>query len=133
MIFDAFQLLPQRLFQTRVKTLPPDLLIQPSGNDRSSRGSHFFSSDTHSIRIDDWSKPWRQRGPVLPDRECDFLDCTIKTLKTRDVLGIVEGGAGLGEPLVGESVLKSFDLVGFVEVEAFDLFVFDDWVMLDVL
>jgi len=66
-------------------------------------------------------------APVTSDIEGEVVDCAVQPGKAVGVFVVVEGGAGLGEALVGEGVLELLHLGVFVEIVFLYFAVFILW------
>lgn len=73
------------------------------------------------------AEPGRDGAPFAADVEGQVINGAVQAREAAHVFVVVERGAGLGEPLVGEGVLQLLHLRLFVEIVFFHLAVFILW------
>lgn len=92
------------------------LIDEPARNCGAADGCHFFGRLGGSVTVDMGGEPRGYLAPVAADVEGEVVDGAVKAAETVGVFVVVEGGAGLGEALVGEGILELLDLSVFVEI-----------------
>ena len=106
-----------------------EFVDEPAGYAGAANGGHLFRDACGGVAVDIWGQPWRDSAPVFADVEGEVVDGAVKAREAGGVFVVIEGGAGLGEALVGEGVLELLDLGVFIEVVFFYFAVFIIWSM----
>lgn len=103
------------------------LVHQPAGNAGPTHRRHFPCGRRERITVDMGAEPGGDGTPFAADIEGQVVDGAVEAREAVCVFVVVERGAGLGEPLVGEGVLQLLHLRVFVEVVFLHLAVFILW------